>query len=174
VGLTIVIGVIVAAFEYDKLPFISDSNDYSAVFRRSGAAIKSGNTVRVSGMGVGRVSSVSFGRHQGPGQLHGSQRTSNWATAPKPPSRPRTILGAKNARAKAAWRRTADGPPFRWNVPSRPYDLPDALGDLTTTISGLDTTPIILSTQHISEHLQGDTSGSETRIAGRGQVLGTP
>ena len=49
--------VVVAAFSYDKLPFIKRTSDYSAYFAEAGG-IKSGSDVRVSGLSVGRVSDI--------------------------------------------------------------------------------------------------------------------
>src|ERR1700760_2278615 len=57
VGTVIVTCVVLAAFEYNKLPFIKNTNDYSAYFAEAGG-IKLGSTVRVSGLGVGRVSDI--------------------------------------------------------------------------------------------------------------------
>ena len=57
IGTVIVICVVLAAFEYNKLPFIKNTNDYSAYFSEAGG-IKTGSTVRISGMGVGRVTEV--------------------------------------------------------------------------------------------------------------------
>ena len=48
---------VVAAFSYDKLPFIKGTSDYSAYFAEAGG-IKPGSEVRVSGLSVGRVSDV--------------------------------------------------------------------------------------------------------------------
>ena len=56
-GTALLICVTSAAFEYDKLPFVKNTNDYAAYFSEAGG-IKPGNTVRVSGMGVGRVSDI--------------------------------------------------------------------------------------------------------------------
>ena len=50
---------VVAAFSYDKLPFVNGTSDYSAYFAEAGG-IKPGSDVRVSGMSVGRVSEVSL------------------------------------------------------------------------------------------------------------------
>src|SRR6202008_1113706 len=56
-GTAIVVLVTVAAFQYDKLPFVKKTDDYAAYFSEAGG-IKPGNSVRVSGMGVGRVSDI--------------------------------------------------------------------------------------------------------------------
>ena len=87
VGILIVVAVVVAAFSYDKMPFIKGTSDYSAYFAEAGG-IKPGSDVRVSGLRVGRVSDI---------QLEGrrcwwtspSTTASNSATAPRRRSRPR-------------------------------------------------------------------------------------
>ena len=49
--------MVIAAFSYDKIPFIKGTSDYSAYFAEAGG-IKPGSDVRVSGLSVGRVSDV--------------------------------------------------------------------------------------------------------------------
>lgn len=58
-GLVILACVTVAAFKYDRLPFIKNTNDYAAYFSEAGG-IRKGNSVRVSGMGVGRVTDIKL------------------------------------------------------------------------------------------------------------------
>ena len=57
VGILVVIAAVIAAFSYDKLPFIKGTSDYSAYFAEAGG-IKPGSDVRVSGMSVGRVADI--------------------------------------------------------------------------------------------------------------------
>ena len=138
-GLAIVTAVVVAAFEYDKLPFVNDSNDYSAFFAEAGG-IKTGSTVRVSGMGVGRVSEV---------RLDGTKvrvaftvrKSVELGDRTEAAIKTETVLGAKmlELTPRGEGRLTGTIPLERTRSP---YDLPDALGDLTTTISGLDTTQL--------------------------------
>ena len=59
VGILVVVLAVIAAFSYDKLPFIKGTSDYSAYFAEAGG-IKPGSDVRVSGMSVGRVSDVKL------------------------------------------------------------------------------------------------------------------
>ena len=56
-GTAILVCVTIVAFQYNKLPFVKNTKDYSAYFSEAGG-IKPGSTVRVSGLGVGRVSDV--------------------------------------------------------------------------------------------------------------------
>src|ERR1700737_5357517 len=64
VGILIVVALVIAVFSYDKIPFINGKSDYSAYFTEAGG-IKSGSDVRVSGLSVGRVSSVKLGGTKG-------------------------------------------------------------------------------------------------------------
>lgn len=135
-GTVIVACVVTAAFEYDKLPFIKNTKDYSAYFSEAGG-IKTGSTVRVSGMGVGRVSDI---RLDGTKVRVGFTVRDNIELGDRTEAaiKTETILGAKMLELTSR----GDGK-LSGTIPlertTSPYDLPDALGDLTTTISGLDT-----------------------------------
>jgi phospholipid/cholesterol/gamma-HCH transport system substrate-binding protein len=135
-GALIVICVVLAAFHYNKLPFIKNTNDYSAYFSEAGG-IKTGSTVRVSGMGVGRVSDI---RLEGTKVRVGftARKTIQLGDRTEAAIKTETILGSKmlELTSRGEGKLTGTIPLERTHSP---YDLPDALGDLTTTISGLDT-----------------------------------
>jgi phospholipid/cholesterol/gamma-HCH transport system substrate-binding protein len=135
-GLALVTCVVVAAFQYDRLPFVKDTNDYSAYFSEAGG-IKTGSTVRVSGMGVGRVSDV---------HLDGAKvrvgftvrKSVQLGDRTEAAIKTETILGSKMLELTSRGEgKLKDTIPLERTT--SPYDLPVALGDLTTTISGLDT-----------------------------------
>ncbi len=138
-GTVVVTCVVIAAFEYDKLPFIKNTNDYSAYFAEAGG-IKSGSSVRVSGMGVGRVSDI---RLEGTKVRVGFTVRKNIELGDRTEAaiKTETILGSKMLELTSRGQGKLAG-----TIPlertTSPYDLPDALGDLTTTISGLDTTQL--------------------------------
>jgi len=135
-GLVILGCVTVAAFNYDKLPFVKNTKDYAAYFSEAGG-IRTGNSVRVSGMGVGRVTDI---------KLEGTKvrvgfTVRNYITLgdrTEAAIKTETILGAKMIELTSRGEGKLSGviPLQRTHSP---YDLPDALGDLTTEISGLDT-----------------------------------
>jgi phospholipid/cholesterol/gamma-HCH transport system substrate-binding protein len=139
IGTVIVACVVLAAFEYDKLPFIKNTNDYSAYFSEAGG-IKTGSAVRVSGMGVGRVSDI---RLEGTKVRVGFTVRTGVELGDRTEAviKTETILGTKMLELTPRGEGRLSG-----TIPlertSSPYDLPDALGDLTTTISGLDTTQL--------------------------------
>jgi phospholipid/cholesterol/gamma-HCH transport system substrate-binding protein len=142
VGTLIVAALVVAAFSYDKLPFIKRTNDYSAYFAEAGG-IKPGADVRVSGMGVGRVSGI---------HLEGTKVLVDFTVAKdvelgdrtEAAIKVETVLGTKMLELTSR----GDGQ-LSGTIPlertTSPYDLPTALGDLTTAISGLDTTQLSAS-----------------------------
>jgi phospholipid/cholesterol/gamma-HCH transport system substrate-binding protein len=138
-GTAIVTCVTIAAFQYDKLPFVKNTNDYSAYFAEAGG-IKPGSTVRVSGMGVGRVSDV---RLEGTKVRVGFTVRDSVELGDRTEAaiKTETILGSKmlELTSRGEGKLTGIIPLERT---TSPYDLPDALGDLTTTISGLDTTQL--------------------------------
>lgn len=135
-GVFILACVTVAAFNYEKLPFIKNTNDYAAYFSEAGG-IRSGNSVRVSGMGVGRVTGIKL---EGT-KVRVSFTVRNFITLgdrTEAAIKTETILGAKMLELTSRGEGKLSG-----TIPLErthsPYDLPDALGDLTTQISGLDT-----------------------------------
>ncbi len=139
VGIVVVVLAVIAAFSYDKLPFIKGTSDYSAYFAEAGG-IKPGSDVRVSGMSVGRVSDVKL---EGTKVLvdftvrNGVELGDRTEAAIKV----ETVLGNKMLEITPRGDGRLDG-----TIPlertTSPYDLPTALGDLTTTISALDTTQL--------------------------------
>lgn len=135
-GTAILVCVTVAAFQYDKLPFIKNANDYAAYFSEAGG-IRIGNSVRVSGMGVGRVSEI---RLEGTKVRVGFtvRKGIELGDRTEAAIKTETILGSKmiELTSRGEGKLTGVIPLQRT---TSPYDLPVALGDLTTTISGLDT-----------------------------------
>jgi phospholipid/cholesterol/gamma-HCH transport system substrate-binding protein len=136
VGLVTLGAVILAALEYQKLPFINQGRTVSAYFADAGG-LRTGNGVEVSGYPVGKVSSIEL---DGPGVLvtfkvankvHLGDRT-------EVAIKTKGLLGSKIIDVMPRGEGRLDGAiPMDRTV--SPYQLPDALGDLATTISGLNT-----------------------------------
>ncbi|OMC28365.1 mammalian cell entry protein [Mycobacterium colombiense] len=162
-GTVILACVTVVAFQYNKLPFIKNTDDYAAYFSEAGG-IKPGNTVRVSGMGVGRVSDlrlegtkvrVGFTVHKG---VELGDRT-------EAAIKTETILGAKMLELTPRGNGQLSG-----TIPlertTSPYELPDALGDLTTTISGLDTAQLSTALTTLADTLKATPSNLRPALEG--------
>ncbi|WP_101952997.1 MCE family protein [Mycobacterium sp. 3519A] len=139
VGILIVAAMVTAVFSYDRIPFIKGTSDHSAYFSEAGG-IKPGSDVRVSGLGVGRVSSV---------HLDGTRVLVDFTVRDgvelgdrtEAAIKTETVLGTKFLELTPRGDRGLAGP-IPLERTKSPYDLPDALGDLTTTISALDTTQL--------------------------------
>ena len=136
VGVAIVAALVAAVFSYDKIPFIKGTTDHSAYFAEAGG-IKTGSDVRVSGLGVGRVSAIS---------LAGTKVLVDFTVRDgvdlgdrtEAAIKTETVLGTKYLELTPRGDGSLSGP-IPLERTRSPYDLTDALGDLTTTISGLDT-----------------------------------
>lgn len=139
VGIVLILAIVVAAFSYDRIPFLKGTSNYSAYFAEAGG-IKPGSDVRVSGMSVGRVSTVT---------LDGTKVLVDFTVRDgvelgdrtEAAIKTETVLGNKMLEITPLGDGVLDG-----TIPlertKSPYDLPTALGDLTTTISALDTTQL--------------------------------
>ena len=136
IGVAIIVALVTAVFSYDKIPFIKGTSDFSAYFAEAGG-IKSGSDVRVSGLGVGRVSGIS---------LEGTKVLVDFTVRDgvdlgdrtEAAIKTETVLGTKYLELTPRGDGSLKGP-IPLERTRSPYDLTDALGDLTTTISGLDT-----------------------------------
>jgi phospholipid/cholesterol/gamma-HCH transport system substrate-binding protein len=136
IGAGMIFALILLSVNYDKLPFFSKGATYSAYFAEAGG-LMSGNVVQVSGFRVGQVSSVEL---DGPRVLVKFDVANNIRLGDRTEAaiKLKTLLGTKILEVTPRGDGTLSGPiPLDRTTPA--YQLPDALGDLTTTISGLDT-----------------------------------
>lgn len=156
VGLALVAGVTLAVFQYDKLPFITDTRDYTAYFKESGG-IKPGSHVRTSGMDVGQVTGVSL---EGPTVRvdFTAKKFVELGDRTEAAIKTETVLGAKMLELTTRGDGRLSGP-IPVERTRSPYDLPEALGDLTTTISGLNTTQLSDALTTLADTLR-ETPGS--------------
>lgn len=136
VGIVAVAGMVVAALQYQKLPIFNHGTSVSAYFADVGG-LRSGNTVEVSGYPVGKVSSIAL---DGPGALVTFTVGTNIRLGNRTEVAIKTkgLLGSKFLDVTPRGNGPLDGP-IPMAQTTSPYQLPDALGDLATTISGLNT-----------------------------------
>ncbi|QVI30715.1 MCE family protein [Mycolicibacterium neoaurum] len=136
VGVLVVIVVAAAALGNQMLPFINQNKSYTAYFADAGGLF-TGAIVQVSGYPVGKVTDIEL---EGPGvlvtfnvpdDLHLGERTEAAITT-------KGLLGTKELDVIPHGEAELDGA-IPMDRTTSPYQLPDALGELATTISGLDT-----------------------------------
>jgi phospholipid/cholesterol/gamma-HCH transport system substrate-binding protein len=137
VGITATAAIVLAALEYDKLPiFTAQKADYSAYFAES-SGIGPGAHVQVSGFQVGAITSVEL---DGPRVLikFNVEKNVRLGDRTEAAIKAKSLLGAKVLEVTPRGDGQLSGPiPLNRTTPA--YQLPDALGDLTQTIRGLDT-----------------------------------
>jgi phospholipid/cholesterol/gamma-HCH transport system substrate-binding protein len=148
VGVGITVAVCVAALNYDRLPFFNDAKDYSAYFTEA-SGLMPGAPVQVSGFEVGKVSSV---------ELDGAQVLVNFdvqkdvrlGDRTEASVKTKTLLGSKFLEVMPRGDGQQSGAiPADRTKPA--YQLADALGDLTATISGLNTDQVSSSLQVLAD-----------------------
>lgn len=147
VGLAVTIGIVLGSLNYDKLPFLR-GKEYSAFFAEAGG-LKTGDAVQVSGFEVGKVQSI---------ELDGSRALVKFTVAKNIRLADRTeaaiktrgLLGTKVLEVTSRGDGQQQG-----TIPlertTSPYELPDALGELAVTISGLNTNQLSDSLRVLSE-----------------------
>src|SRR5258708_7384374 len=59
ISIAVIVGIALAALNYEKLPFINSGKHYSAIFAEAGG-LRSGAAVQVAGYRVGEVTSVEL------------------------------------------------------------------------------------------------------------------
>ena len=139
VGASLTVGLAALALEYDKLPFINRANNYSAYFTEAGG-LRSGAPVQVAGYRVGEISSVKLDGARVLVTFH-VDKSVHVGDRSEAQVRTKSLLGAKVLEITPR----GDGQ-LSETIPTDrtrpPYQLPDALGDLSLTISGLNTTSV--------------------------------
>lgn len=135
VGIGVVMVAAAVSQNYTILPMFNRGQEYSAHFAEAGG-LESGSFVEMSGVRVGKVSSVEL---DGPrvlvkfraADIHLGDRS-------EAAIKLAGVLGTRYLQLTPRGNGEQTGPiPLERTTP--PYELPDAIGDLTTTISGLDT-----------------------------------
>jgi phospholipid/cholesterol/gamma-HCH transport system substrate-binding protein len=163
VGCAAAVGIIVAATQYDKLPFVSGGHAYTAYLAEAGG-LRTGAAVQVFGTRAGQVSSVEL---DGPRVLITFDVSDGITLGDRTEAAVKTksLLGTKILEVTPRGEGQLDGAiPLERTTPA--YQLPDALGDLTTTISGLNTDQISRSLSTLAETF-ADTP-PELRVAVQG------
>lgn len=136
VGIAITAAAVLISLNYHDLPLLNSVRQYTAYFSEAGG-LTPGTAVQVSGLEAGKVNGIELDgarvlvRFEVDDGIRLGDRTEAAITM-------KSILGAKilEITPRGPGRLSGTIPLERTTAP---YQLPDALGDLSTTISGLDT-----------------------------------
>jgi phospholipid/cholesterol/gamma-HCH transport system substrate-binding protein len=163
VGLAATVAVVLAALQYDKLPFISTSKTYSAYFAEAGG-LKGNADVQVSGYRAGQVSDIKL---DGPTVLVTFKIADDIRLGQRTEAaiKTDTLLGTKILEITPR----GDGH-LSQSIPiertTSPYQLPDALGDLAMTISGVNTNQLSDSLATLSQTFKDTPPDLQAAVAG--------
>lgn len=170
VGIGLTLTVMFAAVNYQKLPFFNDGKTYTAYFAQAGG-LTSDSKVRVSGYEVGQVTDVELdgNRVLVTFKIDKNIRLGDRAEAA---IKLQTVLGNKvlEVTKRGEGQLTQTIPLERT---TSPYQLPDALGDLSKTISGLDTGQLSNSLSVLSETFADTAPELRAAVAGLGRFSKT-
>jgi phospholipid/cholesterol/gamma-HCH transport system substrate-binding protein len=151
VGVAATAATVAAALQYDKLPLLNSATQYSAYFAEAGG-LRTGAAVQVSGLQVGDVASI---------ELDGSRvlvtfkvdKGVRLGDRTEAAIKTKSVLGAKILRVTSRGDGTLTGPiPVERTTPA--YELPDALGDLATTVEDLNTNQVSDSLATLAQTFQ--------------------
>jgi phospholipid/cholesterol/gamma-HCH transport system substrate-binding protein len=136
VGVGITAGLMLVALNYDKLPFVNRATTYSAYFAEAGG-LNAGAPVQVSGFKVGSVESVKLDHARVLVTFNVADNV-HLGDRSEAAIQTKSLLGSKIIEVSPRGDGSQDGP-IPLDRTRSAYQLPDALGDLTATISGLNT-----------------------------------
>lgn len=173
VGVGVVSAVVIGALQYQNLPVVNQVKTYSAHFADAGGLL-TGATVEVSGYPAGRVSSIEL---DGAAVLvrFSVDKNIRMGDATEAAIKTKSLLGTKMLAVVPQGGGELDGP-IPLAQTTSPYQLPDALGDLADTISGLDTDQLSESLSTLSETFADtpeDLRGAVHGVARFAQTLNT-
>lgn len=163
VGVVVIIAAVFITLQYKHLPFVNSQQKYSAYFSEAGG-LAPGNAVQVSGYQVGSVSSVSL---DGPRVLVTFTVDSdvNMGDRTEAAVKTKSLLGARFLEITPRGDRALTGPiPLDRTTP--PYQLTDALGDLSTTVDQLNTGQLSQSLDTLAQTFANTPPDLQAAVAG--------
>jgi len=163
IGVAVVLAIALAALNYQKLPFLNQGKTYSAYFADAGGLF-TGAGVEVSGYPSGKVSSIDLDGNRVlvtfwvDKDIHVGDRSEARIEA-------KSLLGTKVLEVLP---RGDD--PLNGTIPmertTSPYQLPDALGDLANTISGLNTPQLSQSLDTLAQTFSSTPESVRNAVQG--------
>ncbi|MET7770571.1 MCE family protein [Nocardia sp. NPDC005366] len=172
VGTALIVLVVLATMNIDALPLTSSHTGYRALFTDTGG-LESGDVVEISGVDSGRVREISIENATVAVEFSldddlsiGVDTTAQIVTA--------TVLGARHLRLiPAGTRPLRAGDTIPLERTRSPYNLTDALGDLTDTAGAIDTAQLTTSMRVLSDTLQNTPEDLRAAVAGVGRLSAT-
>lgn len=172
IGTVLVLAVVLAAVQVSSLPFVSAAASYRALFLDTGG-LRVGAPVRIAGVDAGRVTDIAIAgaavavsfRVDAPTPL-GNRTRVDIATA--------TVLGAKNLRVTPQGDDPlAPGATIGTESTTSPYQLVEALGDLTDRTEEIDTDRLAESLRVLTSTLRETPDDVQATVDAVGHLSAT-
>ncbi len=163
IGIAVVLGLVALLLNYHSLPFVSDTKEYSGYFAEAGG-LKGGEGVQVSGLRVGEVSGISLDGNRVIVKFTVDSKV-RLGDRTEAAIKTRTVLGSKYLEVTPR----GDGH-LNQTIPldrtMSPYQLTDALGDLSKTINGLNTNQLSDSLSTLAQTFQDTPPDLRIAVSG--------
>lgn len=169
-GVIVLATATLLALQYRNLPFINAGKQYSAYFTEVGG-LTTDSSVQVSGFDVGKVSSIEI---DGAQVLVKFRIDDDVALGDRTEAaiKAKTALGSKILAVNPRGTGQLSAPiPADRTTP--PYQLPDALGDLAQTISGIDTSQLSDSFATLAQTFSDTPQSLKTAMTEVGRISDT-
>lgn len=163
IGTALLTAVAVAILNYQRLPLINQNREYSAYFAEAGG-LTAGAEVQVSGSPVGQVDSIAL---DGPRVLVKFTIAQKLRVGERTEAAVKTksLLGTKFLEILPRGEGEQQGP-IPLDRTTSAYQLPDALGDLSAAISGLNTDQLSQSLDVLATTFQDTPPDVRAAVAG--------
>jgi phospholipid/cholesterol/gamma-HCH transport system substrate-binding protein len=182
IGLVFLLVLLYAAFNASSLPLIGGGTQYTAYFTES-ANLKQRDDVRIAGVKVGQVQSVSLDAGKGQVKVKFTVKSGWVGDQSRVEIKLKTLLGAKYLNIDSVGQEKQDpGKVIPVARTTSPLDVYPAFTKLTQTVDQLNTTQLAESFRTLAEDFQGTPqyvrsavtglSRLSTTIASRNQQLG--
>jgi phospholipid/cholesterol/gamma-HCH transport system substrate-binding protein len=170
IGVGLTIAAILAALNYDKLPFLNENKHYSGYFAEAGGLLP-GAPVQVAGYRVGQIDSIKLDGDRVLVDFNVDQHI-KLGDRTEAAIKTKSLLGTKIMELTPRGDGQQDGP-IPLERTRAPYQLPDALGDLTSTISGLNTDQLSTSLSVLSNTFKDTPPDISKAVQGVGRFSDT-
>jgi phospholipid/cholesterol/gamma-HCH transport system substrate-binding protein len=182
ISLAVVMGLILLAFNADKLPIIGGGDTYYADFSEAGG-LKANDEVRIAGVRVGKVDSVSLdGDHVK--VAFRIEDGADFGTDTRAAIKVKTLLGAMYLSLEPAGSgQLSEGSEIPTSRTTSPYDVVEAFSGLARTSERIDTGQLATSLTTLADLTRNTpanfrkalsgVSALSTNLAARNQQIGT-
>ncbi|HJQ44651.1 MAG TPA: MCE family protein [Jatrophihabitantaceae bacterium] len=180
IGLVFLLVLLIAAFNAAKLPLIGGGTNYSAYFTEA-ANLKVGDEVRIAGIKVGTVESVSIhdpvpGKCPSPGCIKATFTVKNGYVGDRSTVdiKLKTLLGAKYLNINSAGGKSQkSGTTIPVGRTTTPFDIYPAFTQLSRTIDKINTVDLADSFKSLAQAFQGTPAEVRPVVTGLARLSNT-